>query len=154
MTSLREQTVSALEMMPLLADRLAAGQPVRGLRFTGVSMRPMLREGKDTVELTAAPETLRKYDLPVYRVSGGKYVMHRVVRVEADHYVCLGDNTYNFERVEHKQVAALVSAFTRGGRRISVDNRWYLLYCRVWCALIPLRRFSKRAGYILRRLLK
>lgn len=154
MASSLEHAVSALEMMPLLAERLAAGQTVRGLRFSGVSMLPMLREGRDTVELTAAPERLRKYDLPVYRGNGGKYVMHRVVRVEADHYVCLGDNTYNFERVEQAQVAALVSAFTRDGRRISVDSAGYRLYCRVWCALIPLRRFVKRVLFMLRRLLK
>ena len=63
MDSSREQTIHALEMMPLLQERLAAGQRVRGLRFSGVSMRPMLREGKDTVELTAAPEMLTQLRL-------------------------------------------------------------------------------------------
>ena len=43
MASSLEHAVSALEMMPLLAERLAAGQTVRGLRFSGVSMLPMLR---------------------------------------------------------------------------------------------------------------
>ena len=154
MDSSREQTIHALEMMPLLQERLAAGQRVRGLRFSGVSMRPMLREGKDTVELTAAPEMLKLYDLPVYLGAGGKYVMHRVVRLEADHYLCLGDNTYNFERVEKAQVVALVSAFTRGNRRISVDCPGYRLYVRIWVAVIPLRRFVKRVQFWLRRRLK
>lgn len=154
MASLRNQTISALQMMPLLADRLAAGQTVRGLRFSGVSMLPMLREGKDTVDLIAAPEKLKKYDIPVYKVPGGKYVMHRIVRVEADHYVCLGDNTYGFERVERVQVAAVVSAFTRGKKRISVTDPVHRLYAAVWVAIIPLRRFIKRVRFWLRRRLK
>ena len=154
MASSRDQAVSALQMMPLLADRLAAGQTVRGLRFTGISMRPMLREKKDTVDITAAPERLQKYDIPVYKVPGGKYVMHRIVRVEADHYVCLGDNTYGFERVERTQIAAVVSAFTRGKKRISVTDPVYRFYARLWVASISLRRFVKRVQSWLRRHLK
>lgn len=154
MVSSRDRAISALQVMPLLADRLAAGQTVRGLRFTGISMLPMLREGKDTVELTAAPEQLKRYDIPVYKVPGGKYVMHRIVRVEADHYVCLGDNTYGFERVERAQIAAVVSAFTRGKRRISVTDHVYRLYARIWVASIPLRRLIKRVQSWLRRHLK
>lgn len=154
MTSSRDGAISALQMMPLLADRLASGQTVRALRFTGISMLPMLREGKDTVELTAALEQLKKYDIPVYKVRSGKYVMHRIVRVEADHYVCLGDNTYGFERVERAQIAAVVSAFNRGERRISVTDPVYRLYAWIWVASIPLRRFAKRVESWLRRHLK
>lgn len=154
MVSSRDRAIGALQVMPLLADRLAAGQTVRGLRFTGISMLPMLREGKDTVELTAAPEQLKRYDIPVYKVPGGKYVMHRIVRVEADHYVCLGDNTYGFERVERAQIAAVVSAFTREKRRISVTDPVYRFYARIWVASIPLRRFIKRVQSWLRRHLK
>ena len=140
--------------MPLLLERLAAGQPVRGLRFQGVSMLPMLREGRDSVELTALPEKLRKYDLPLYRGPHGKYVMHRVVAVKEDHYICLGDNTIQFEKVRHEQMIALVSAFNRDGKRIAADDPWYRLYCRLWCLIIPVRRFVKRAVFWIRRHVK
>ena len=82
------------ELMELVRSRLAAGQKVRYLPFVGVSMLPMLRMGKDAVELAPLPEKLQKYDLPVYQYPSGKYVMHRVVEVREDHYICLGDNTY------------------------------------------------------------
>ena len=81
------------ELMPLLRERLAAGQSVRYLPFRGVSMLPMLRQGIDSVELSPLPDKLKKYDLPVYQYPSGKYVMRRVVKVRDDHYVCLGDNT-------------------------------------------------------------
>ena len=104
----------------------------------------MLREGKDTVELTRLPEQLRKYDLPVYTGLNGKYVMHRIVAVRDDHYVCLGDNTYHYERIKPEQMIAVVSAFKRGEKRISTDDPAYQLYCRVWCGTYPLRKLLKR----------
>ena len=137
--------------MPLLRERLAAGQIVRYLPFRGISMLPMLRQGKDTVELAPLPEKLKKYDLPVYQYPSGKYVMHRVVEVKEDHYICLGDNLTDLERVYHDQMIGVVSAFKRGNRRIRVDAPGYWIYCRVWVAIFPIRKFYKRAKSWLRR---
>ena len=140
--------------MPLLQERLAAGQTVRYLPFRGGSMLPMLRQGIDSVELSPLPQRLKKYDLPVYRYPSGKYVMHRVVAVREDHYLCLGDNTYEYEKIRHDQMIAVVSAFKRGEKRISVEALSYRIYCRVWVASYPLRKLLKRVKNFLRRLLK
>ncbi len=140
-------------LMPLLRERLAAGQTVRYLPFRGVSMLPMLRQGKDSVELAPLPEKLKKYDLPLYQYPSGKYVMHRVVDVKDTHYVCLGDNLTERETIYPEQMIALVSAFRRGQKRISVEDPRYRLYCRVWVALFPLRKGIRLAKHRLRRLL-
>jgi len=135
------------ELMTLVRETVAAGQKVRYLPFRGTSMLPMLRQGRDQVELSPLPERLKKYDLPVYQLPSGKYVMHRVVEVKDDHYICNGDNLVEMERVFPHQMIALVSAFTRDGKRIEVDDPWYRAYCRFWCALRPVRhayRKSKR----------
>lgn len=140
--------------MPLIRERLAAGQSVRYLPFRGVSMMPMLRQGKDAVELAPLPEKLKKYDLPVYQYPSGKYVMHRVVEVREDCYVCLGDNTYEYERIPRQWMLGVVSAFKRGDHRISVDAWGYRLYARIWVAMFPVRRLLKRLKARLRRLIK
>lgn len=114
----------------------------------------MLRQGTDSVELIKAPSRLKKYDLPMYAGQKGKYVMHRIVDVQDDCYICLGDNTYVYERVKREQIVALVSAFYRGKRRIPVDAPVYRLYCRVWCAAFPLRKCVRNAKCWLRRHLK
>ena len=142
------------ELLPFLRERLAAGQSVRYLPFRGVSMLPMLRQGKDMVELSPLPPRLKKYDLPVYQYPSGKVVMHRVVKVEEDHYLCLGDNTYAYEHIRPEMLIGVVTAFKRGEKRISVEAPGYRLYCRVWVAIYPLRRFLKRAKGWLRRHLK
>ena len=142
------------ELMPLIRERLAAGQRVRYLPFRGVSMLPMLRQGIDTVELAPLPEKLQKYDLPVYQYPSGKYVMHRIVRVRENDYICLGDNTYSYEVIRREQMIGVVSAFKRGDRRIETDAFSYRLYCRIWVAAFPARKFLKRAiGWIKRHIL-
>lgn len=158
MDSSTDRMILGNELIPFLQERLAAGQTVRYLPFRGFSMLPMLRQGKDTVELSPLPPKLKKYDLPVYQYPSGKIVMHRVVAVKEDHYICLGDNTYAYETVTPDQMIAVVSAFKRGDRRISVDSRGYQLYCRVWYAIFPLRKLLRRPiqllNAILRRILK
>ena len=142
------------ELMMLVRERLAAGHAVRYLPFRGVSMLPMLRQGKDVVELSPLPLRLRKYDLPVYRYPSGKYVMHRVVAVKDDHYLCLGDNTWSYETIYPEMLVGVVSAFKRGDKRIEVDNWGYRLYSRIWVALFPIRKRIRRVKRWLRRLLK
>lgn len=141
-------------LMPLLQERLNQGCTVRYLPFRGISMLPLLRQGKDAVALSPLPEQLKKYDLPVYRYPSGKYVMHRIVRVEKDRYICLGDNTYNYEFITRDMMLGVVSAIQRGERIISVNAPGYRLYCRIWCVLYPLRRLLWRGKNWLRRMLK
>ena len=148
-----ENFIPEAVLMPLLRERLGAGQVVRWLPFRGVSMLPMLRQGKDSVELAPLPEKLKKFDLPVYQYPSGKYVMHRVVAVKDTHYVCLGDNLTETETVYPEQMIGVVSAFRRGEKRISVGDFRYRLYCRVWVALFPLRKCFRRFKHGLRRLL-
>lgn len=142
------------ELMELVRGRLKAGQRVRYLPFRGVSMLPMLRQGRDGVELAPLPERLKKYDLPVYQYPNGKYVMHRIVDVKDSCYICLGDNTIEYESVYPEQMIGVVSAFKRGDKRISVDAPAYQFYCRVWCAIFPLRKGLTKGKNWLRRHLK
>lgn len=137
-----------------LSERMAMGKTMRDVKFRGLSMLPMLRQYKDSVELAPLPEKLHKYDLPVYRLPSGKYVMHRVVAVRDDHYVCLGDNTYVLETVKPEQLVAFVRAFSRNGRQISVDAPMYKLYCRAWVAIYPARKLARRAYLALKRVLR
>lgn len=142
------------ELLPLIRERLEAGHKVRYLPFCGVSMLPLLRQGVDAVEIGPLPEKLKKYDLPVYRGRTGKYIMHRVVAVKDDHYVCLGDNTYIYEHICPEQMLGIVTTIQRGGKLIPVQSRTYRLYCRIWCAVYPLRKALHSVKLWLRRLIK
>ena len=137
-------------LMPLIRERLEAGQTVR-FSPMGISLLPMLRQGKDSVVLSPVPEKLKKYDLPLYRRPDGQYVLHRIAEV-GDTYTCIGDNQFRMEPgVEHGQILALVTAFYRGERKWEVTSPLYRLYCRFWHYSRPLRRFWRRGMGWLRR---
>ena len=144
MDSWNNTALTEEDRMTLVRECLAAGHRMRYLHFRGVSMRPMLRQGLDAVELAPLPQHLKKYDLPVYQYPSGKYVMHRVVKVKNEHYVCRGDNTYQDEFVSHEQMLGVVSAFRRGKKRIEVSAPGYRLYCWLWVAIYPLRKIYFR----------
>ena len=150
MDSLPKQKNVALDtLMPMIRQELAEGGSVR-FSPRGISMLPMLRQGLDTVTISPAPEKLKKYDLPLYQRDNGKYILHRVIGV-GQTYTCLGDNQFAKEHgVRHDQIIGLVTEFTRGERTVSVKNRWYQLYCRVWA----ITRFPRHCWRKLRSLLK
>lgn len=154
MESLKGLYLDEEALTMLLQESLAAGQSVRYLPFRGRSMLPLLRQGKDAVQLSPLPQQLKKYDLPVYRYPDGRYVMHRIVRVENDCCICLGDNTYRYERVTKEMMLGIVTAIRQGNRVISVDSCHYRAYCRIWCGLYPLRLGLWRGKNWLRRWLK
>jgi hypothetical protein len=139
------------ELLPLIFERLDAGFKVRYLQFRGVSMLPMLRQGKDSVELSPLPEKLKKYDLPVYRRKNGQLVMHRVVKVKDDYYLCLGDNTEVYETIYPNQMIGLVTAFKRKDKRIEISALSYRLYCHLWRPTRPLRVIYKKTKHLIRR---
>ena len=141
MTSSTEWIVALDELMPVIRAQLAAGKTVTNFAPRGVSMLPMIRQGLDTVELSPVPSGgLKKFDLPLYQRDDGHYVLHRIVKV-GEHYTCIGDNQFVLEYpVRHDQVIAVVTAFTRNGKRVQVTDLWHRLYCRFWHLSRPVRK--------------
>lgn len=154
MDSSADHIIVEEELLPLIMERLAAGFAVRYLPFRGTSMLPMLRQGRDSVELSPLPVKLKKYDLPVYRYPNGKLVMHRVIDVKSDYYVCMGDNTIDFEKIYPDQLIGMVSAFKRGEKRIAVTDPVYKSYCRIWRLTRPVRRVYKWMKRLAKKCLK
>ena len=118
----------------------------------GVSMWPMLHNRRDTIVVRPAAGRLRRFDVALYR-SGGRYVLHRVVRVLPSGYVIIGDNCITEEHVEDAQVLGVLCEFYRGERHVDMDGLPYRAYVRLWVATAPARHLAKRArGWLGRRL--
>ena len=144
MSQIRTESFTCMEsLMPLIRESLEAGRSVR-FSPSGVSMMPMLRQGKDSVVLSPVSGRLKKYDLPLYQRDDGKYVLHRVVDA-SENYTCIGDNQFVPEQgIRQDQVIAVVSAFYRGDKLYGVNTIGYWLYCRIWHYSRPLRHFCRR----------
>lgn len=84
---------------------------------------------------------LRNACASFYTRDSGQYVLHRIVKVNADGtYTLRGDHQIvNEQGVRPDQIIGVVKGFWRGGRYIACDGPLYRLYCRVWWLLYPVR---------------
>jgi len=113
------------------------------LTVTGCSMQPMLQHRKDTVELIPVSGKQGPGDIILYRRDNGQYVLHRIIALSSEGYVCCGDNQAMRETVRKDQLLAVVDGFTRKGKRYMLDAPGYQVYTWVWVKL-----FFLRGGYI------
>lgn len=106
----------------------------------GVSMRPLIRQGKDLMVIKKVTEPPKKYDAILYKRQNGQYVLHRILKVKNQGYVLCGDNMYTLEHdVKPEQVLGILTAVIRGGKEIPVTNKFYKLYVHLWCDFFIIR---------------
>lgn len=150
MDCLLEKEFRLEQLLPLIQETLSQGKSVT-FSPRGISMLPMLRQGRDTVTLAPIDRELRKYDIPLYRRDNGAFVLHRIVAV-GDTFTCIGDNQYELEHgIRKDQMIGVVTAFARDGRTVKVSSVGYKMYCRLWHWLRPVKRFLGRVKRYLKR---
>lgn len=115
----------------------------------GVSMYPMLRQGKDIVVVKQVGSGLKKHDVVLYlRNHGTKPVLHRIIRIRRDgSLVIRGDNTYKNELdISREDIIGVLVGFYRGGRYIDCErSRAYIIYVCLMRAFYPARWMWHRA---------
>ncbi len=107
----------------------------------GISMEPLIHHQKDNIIVVKPKGRLKKYDVPVYITSKGKYVMHRVIEVHDDHYIIVGDNLVQREYVTDDMIIGILVGFYKNGKHyVDVENsKMYKFYSKLWVALLPIR---------------
>lgn len=129
----KELTVA--EMLPLIEEAIESGG-VFTLYPKGDSMKPLVRQGLDAVELCAI-DTVGVGDIALFRRENGEFVLHRIVDEKPEGYVFCGDNQCVLEGgIRPEQLIAKVSAILREGKRYPIDLPEY----RAYVAALPKRR--------------
>lgn len=132
-------TLPMQELVELIKLQLSEGGFAK-LTVTGCSMLPMLRDGRDSVDLIPVRGVQKKGTVALYRRQCGQYVLHRIIQVRDGKYICCGDNQYMREPVEQAQLIAVVDGFTRKGKTYSCKHFGYGIYTAAMVGLFPLRR--------------
>lgn len=128
------------QVRELLEDDREVTIPVKGF-----SMLPFIRGERDLVVLERARE-VRPDDIVLFHVgpaAGGRYVMHRVLKVDGDRLEIQGDGVpKNRERVLRGQVFGRAISILRDGEK-AVDpySPAELRKVHLWQALRPVRRY-------------
>ena len=127
-----EQRIPLTELLPVIREVLAMGGEF-SLMPRGKSMRPYLREGRDSIILSAITEPPKRGDILLYVRDTGVPVLHRVIRVDADGTLSMrGDNQYFIESgIRREQCVAIMKRFYKKGREKKVDAFPSRLY-RAW----------------------
>ena len=120
------------------------------LTVTGNSMRPMLKNRRDSVTLVRT-EQYAVGQIPLFRRDNGAYVLHRIIDVTDNGYICCGDNQTIREPVREDQMIAVVVEFVKNGKNHSVEERGYRFYSAVWMKLFPIRKLYYRGRRFLGR---
>lgn len=115
-------------------------------RVRGVSMRPFLEHERDKVLLASAEtQGVRVGDVALVLADDGRYVLHRVVEVDADGGVTLwGDgNVAGREHASAQNVIGVARGFYIGRKEkyYDVSGRAWRWYSWWWMHTTPLRRY-------------
>ena len=134
----------------LIREVLASGGEFR-LYPHGISMLPLLRQGRDSVSLRRVDSPIRKGDILFYQRPDGSFVLHRVRAVKPDGLTMMGDNQTLPERgVSPDWVIGRVTRIFRDDKEVICDGQRYRWYLRLWQLtilrglLLKLYHFSER----------
>lgn len=106
----------------------------------GISMYPMIRQGKDVVEIQKLTRKPKRYDVVQYIRGESQGVIHRVLYWKDDICVICGDNCWQKEYVKTEQIKGIVTKFYRKGKWHSICEKKYQLYVHIWTDGFFLRR--------------
>lgn len=102
-------------------------------------MHPLLYEGKGYVLLAPITGELSVGDIPIFQRADGKYVLHRLVKIEGDFCYTRGDNCVGMEQVPRDAMLGVVTEIVQNGKTIRVTDPGYRRYVSLWMRLAPVR---------------
>ena len=129
------------DTIELIEEVIGSGGEFR-LFPKGVSMRPLLVQGRDSVVLRRKDGVpAKKHDIAFYKRENGQFVLHRVMKIKKDgSYVMCGDNQFEMEKgISKEQIIGYVSDIYRGNKRFSIRSFKYRTYVFLWTKM-PIRK--------------
>lgn len=121
-----------------LEKEIASGKPTITLTY-GDSMKPLLYHKSTRIVIVNLETNLKPNDLALYKRPSGQFVLHRIIKVDAEYYFTRGDNRYGMERVPKKWVLGVVTEIYRKNKHFSMNNKQYQLYVNLWNFIYPFR---------------
>ncbi len=128
-----------------IEELLKRGQVIQ-IHPQGYSMYPMFVPGRDEAVIGRADtDKLRRGDVVLYRRENSILVLHRIWARKPEGFYMTGDNQMEVEGpLKPEQIRGVLLAFIKGGRRISVNNPFYVFASRLWMVARPLRKIVRK----------
>ena len=137
---MQTKTVPNAELIPAIGKLIEEGQEVI-FKPKGMSMLPFIRGSRDSVLLRKAGE-LKVGDIALAEISEGRYVLHRIEKIEGETIVLMGDgNLVGRERCRREDVMAIAVKIIKGRREIDCQSQGHLRNAEIWRRLLPIRKY-------------
>lgn len=118
--------------------------PVR-IGLQGDSMRPLIRRRIDQVTIVPLARPLRRGDIVLFADALGRYVVHRVWKIQQNLVLTMGDHCVQPDLpMKKSQVWGLVVSVERNGHKIRLDRASARFLGRFWLNLLPVRKIYYR----------
>lgn len=133
----KENSVFLSEVVRLVRE----GRRVK-IMAQGYSMRPFVENGRDMLVFDF-PDSICVEDVVLAECTEGRFVCHRIVRMDDDVVTLRGDgNAHGVEVVRRSDVLAKVVQIERKGKCYDLaTSHWWKCYSFLWCRLLPIRRY-------------
>jgi hypothetical protein len=132
--------VDTKEYLDVICQLLEEGHRNVPVTVAGSSMSPFLHHG-DTVYLNPVTQPPKQGDVVLYTRPTGQYVLHRIVKVNADgSFIMLGDVQTDREWIKGPDAVhgVVVKALHQGKVLTCRSLRWRF-FEKVWLHMVPLR---------------
>ena len=97
----------------------------------GISMEPLIHQGRDAVYIKKPEGRLKKYDIAFFKRENGEYVLHRVIKVLPESYHFCGDNQWQVERgIKDSQIIGIVTKLEIDGKTVETNDEEYVKYVK------------------------
>ena len=128
------RTVSNEALFPEVDAMLREGREVE-FRPKGSSMLPFIRGEADSV-VVARKEEIAEGDIVLAKI-GGRYILHRVIKIEGEKITMMGDgNVRGTEACSKSDVLGTVVQIVAPSGKVRIPGKG-----RLWKALRPVRRY-------------
>ncbi len=115
---------------------------------SGNSMWPFFKNHKSTVVLSADISSLKLFDVILFSRKSGEPVLHRIIDINGDTFTVSGDSQLFTEKVEKKDVHAVMIEFYRGATPVSAFDNKYIKKVKKWYKRKLIRRIKIHFFYL------
>ena len=135
---MQTRRISLYEYLPEVMDVIRSGEGI-AITVTGSSMMPFLRDSRDRVLLQQKPR-YRRGDVVLFTLPDGRYILHRIVRIQKDRMLTCGDGNIAADGwTLMENVLCAATRFERNGRIHNLESFLWRLLGLVWMRLFPIR---------------
>lgn len=124
-----------------IADSLKEKESV-SFKVKGKSMNPFFID-QETEVFVKEKDNYKPFDICLFELKG-RFILHRLLKINHNQYIFRGDRLYQLETVEASNILGYVYQFKNNEKAILVENVSYQVKVRIYLAYKAIKMFIRK----------